>query len=228
MSGAIRERARPVQAQVQVQVGEVAAADDADVSVDIEVDRCVGCLACANVCKSGVLRLLPGAWAVEADASTCTVCRRCVSACPFGAVTVIGQPRNRRRLIIDRVRSGLRSTCPREWTVAQGHPVFRAGPGCESVVPDLAVVRSPGARVAASGLTGPGLNWLTVDEAAVPLVVDVPTSSFTHEDLQSRRELFWRCGVTAYWTVDQRSGEVTVQWSVPNGWFVPWARFGFA
>lgn len=187
------------------------------VRVSVETDRCVGCLACATVCKPDALRLLPGTWAVEADPERCTACRRCESACPFGAIEVTGEPRNRRRIVVDALRSALASSCPTGWQVPGTPPAFRLSPGHEPVVPDAAVVRLPQR----------GAEWVGTDEPRVPLVVDVVAGTAKAADLAARRELYWQCGVATYWTVDQRSGEVTVQWSVRPGWFDPWARFAF-
>jgi ferredoxin len=59
------------------------------IQVKVIVDRCVGCLACADACRPGALRLMPGTWAVGADAGRCNGCRLCVRACPFGLIAIL-------------------------------------------------------------------------------------------------------------------------------------------
>ena len=188
-----------------------------DITVQIGSDRCVGCLECASVCRPEALRLIPGAWAVEADVERCTACRRCVPACPFGAIEVTGEPRNRHRIVLDSVRSALASTCPGGWTVTTSPPAFRSAVQAEPAVPDLAVVRVP----------RPGVEWLSRDDALVPLAVEVVSSSSRAADLGPKRDLYWQCGVPTYWTVEQRTGQVTVQWSRTTAWFDRWAAFAY-
>lgn len=190
---------------------------DVGIAVGIAVDRCVGCLECATVCRPDALRMIPGAWAVEVDLERCTACRRCVPACPFGAIDVTGEPRNRHRQVLDRVLAALTSTCPGNWSVTTTPPGFRSVVHREPVVPDLAVVRRP----------QPGVEWLARDEPLVPLVVEVVSSGSREADLGARRDLYWQCGVTTYWTVDQRSGLVAVQWARSRSWFDRWAGFAF-
>jgi ferredoxin len=187
------------------------------ISVNIEVDRCVGCLECAEVCRPDALHLIPGAWAVEVDLDRCTACRRCVSACPFGAIGVSGEPRNRHQLVVDALGAALASTCPSGWVVTTTPPTFRAAVESELAAPDLAVVRS----------TRLGLEWLGREEVLVPLVVEVVSASTRQVALGPKRHLYWQCGVTSYWTVDQQTGQVAVQWSRLSGWFDRWAGFAF-
>lgn len=188
-----------------------------DTRVSVDPARCVGCLACATVCRSDVLRRRPDVWVVTADAERCTGCRRCVNACPLDAITVNGPTRNRRQLVVDALRSSLASTCPRGWTVVSGTPRFQAGPGAEVLIPDLAVLRTP----------GPGTEWLGPDDVRVPLVVDVLSSAARPETINARHQVYWRAGVPTCWTVDQRTGYVTVQWSARPDWYDRWAGYAF-
>jgi ferredoxin len=188
------------------------------IGVRIGVDRCVGCLECAAVCRPAALRPMPGAWAAEVDVSLCTGCRRCVPACPFGAITVTGEPRSRHQMVVDAVRAALASTCPKGWQVTTSAPAFRCGPDGETAVPDVAVVRS---RL-------PGVEWLGSEEPPVPLAVEVVSAGTRQAALGRNRDLYWQCGVPSYWTVDQRDGLVEVHWSRAAGWYDRWAGFAFA
>ena len=192
-------------------------AERVPVDVRIGADRCVGCLACADVCKAGALHLIPGVWAVEADVARCTACRRCEAACPFHAVAVTGTPRNKHHLVLDTLQGALASTCPPDWTVSTRPPGFRSPTEPDGVVPDLAVVRT--AR------RGPA--WLGEGDGAVSLVVEVTSPTSRDADAGPRRDTYWQCGVPAYWTVDQRTGAVEVQWSTGPAWFDRWAGFAF-
>ena len=188
------------------------------VRVDVGSDRCVGCLECARVCRPAALRLIPGAWAVEADPRLCTACRRCEPACPFGAISVTGEPRTRHQQVLDGVRAALASTCPRGWHVTATPPDFRTGPDPTGpAVPDLAVLRAE----------LPGVEWLGRDDPAVPLVVEVVSPTTRVRDLGAKRDLYWQWGVTTYWTVDQRTGQVAVQWARSRSWFDRWAGYAF-
>lgn len=187
------------------------------VEVSVAVDHCVGCLACADICQSKALRLLPDVWAVTADTSRCTGCRRCMSACPFGAINVSGGTRTRHQVVMDNLCTALGSTCPAQWRVSAPGPAFWTALSQPTVVPDLAIVQ-------AGGLAGP---WQAPDHLTVPLVVEVVAPSTRDEDLGRKRELYWQRDVGTYWTVDQRTGRVTVQWSLRPAWFDRWAAFSF-
>lgn len=202
--------------------GRVSGADrrsgtDGRVDVDIAVDRCVGCLECATVCRPDALRLIPGAWAVEVDLYRCTACRRCVPVCPLSAIDVRGEPRNRHQQVLDSLLAALTSTCPRDWAVTASPPGLRSVVDARPAVPDLAVVRAP----------GPGVEWLGTGEPAVPLVIEVVSPTTREADLGPKRDLYWQCGITTYWTVDQRTGRVAVQWARARSWFDRWAGFAF-
>lgn len=187
-------------------------------TVEVAVDRCVGCLSCGAVCTAGALTRLPGAWAVQPHPEHCTGCRRCEQACPFGALHVQGAPRTRHRVILDELAAVLAASCPTGWGVTTAPPGFRAGPGLPSAVPDLAVVRA----------TPPGpVAWLASPEPQVGLVVEVVSRQSRRADLGPRRDAYWRCGVPTFWTVDRRTGSVAVEWSTRPGWFDRWAAFTF-
>jgi ferredoxin len=188
------------------------------VSISVDAARCAGCLACAAVCRFDALQRLAGVWAVEADTDRCTYCHRCVDACPLGAIQVTGPPRTRKQIILGRMEASLRSTCPRGWSVGSGAPRFQLTSDSEVLVPDLAVVHT----------SEPRLQWLGRDEPRVALVVDLMPSTPRPEILQARREAYRRAGVPTYWTVDQRAGQVLVQWSSRPDWFDLWSRFHFA
>ena len=194
----------------QMQVGSL--------EVTIAADHCVGCLACADVCQPDALHLLPNAWAVSYDASRCIGCRRCEAACPFGAIHVSGRTRTRHQVVVDNLRTALISTCPAGWRVSTTGPAFWTALGQPTVVPDLAVVRDESAAAA----------WLPGDHTMVALVVEVVAPSTRDMDLGRKRDLYWQRDVATYWTIDQRTGQVTVQWSLRPTWFDRWAAFSFA
>jgi ferredoxin len=185
--------------------------------VAVAADHCVGCLACADVCQPDALRLLPGAWAVDVDVARCTGCRRCETACPFGVITVSGATRTRHQVVVDSLASALQSTCPAGWRISTTGPAFWTALGQPTVVPDLAVVGDDTAA-------GP---WPR-QERTVALVVEVVAPSTREMDLGRKRDLYWQREVASYWTVDQRTGQVTVQWSLRPAWFDRWAAFTFA
>jgi len=212
------------QAQRRRQPGDRAArgrqaqpAEPGGPTVSIAADHCVGCLACADVCQPDALRQVPDAWAVTADVSRCTGCRRCVSACPFGVITVTGGTRNRHQIVVDNLQAALLSTCPTSWRVSTTGPSFWTALGQPTVVPDLAVVHDTGAEAA----------WPGQDRGRVALVIEVVAPSTREMDLGRKRDLYWQRDVAAYWTVDQRTGKVTVQWSLNPAWFDRWAAFTF-
>jgi ferredoxin len=185
--------------------------------VTIAADHCVGCLACADVCQPDALHLLPNAWAVAYDASRCIGCRRCEAACPFGAIHVSGGTRTRHQVVVDNLRTALASTCPAGWRVSTTGPAFWTALGQPTVVPDLAVVRDESAAEA----------WSPDDHTIVTLVVEVVAPSTRDMDLGHKRDLYWQRDVATYWTIDQRTGQVTVQWSLRPNWFDRWAAFSF-
>jgi len=56
--------------------------------VHYDVDRCLRCLACLEVCDAGALFLTDAG--VETDSNLCTVCGDCVVACPAHARRMVG------------------------------------------------------------------------------------------------------------------------------------------
>jgi ferredoxin len=194
--------------------------------VSIAADHCVGCLACADVCRPDALALLPDVWAVGVDIGRCTGCRRCEKACPFGVLQVTGATRNRHQVVVDNLRDALASDCPAGWRVSTTGPAFWTALGRPTVVPDLAVVHDDrAAEGAAAGAAVPGPPH---DGTAVALVVEVVAPSTRDLGPGRRRDLYWQRDVPTYWTVDQRTGRVTVQWALRPAWFDRWAAFSFA
>lgn len=209
-STAARATRTPPEQTQRMQVGAL--------RVSIATDHCVGCLACADVCQPDALQLLPDAWAVGVDLGRCTGCRRCENACPFGGIQVTGRARNRHQIVVDNLRNALAASCPAGWRVNTNGPAFWTALGQPTVVPDLAVVRDDGAAV----------PWPPHDRATVALVVEVVAPSTRDLDLGRKRDLYWQRDVSTYWTVDQRTGRVTVQWALRPAWFDRWAAFSFA
>jgi ferredoxin len=187
------------------------------INVSVAVDRCTGCQQCIAACTGGAVELMPDAWAVELHTARCTGCRKCVPACPFRAITVTGPVRNRHRVVLDGVHEALTRSCPPGWRAATAEPVLRPGPDAPPVSPDVAVVRVPQR----------GVEWLPITGSPIGLVVEVVSPSSRARDLGSKRDLYWRCGVPAYWTVDQVTGRVAVQWSHRPAWFDPFATAVF-
>ena len=179
------------------------------IGVTVAVDRCTGCQQCIAACTGGAVELMPDAWAIQIRAERCTGCRKCVPACPFRAITVTGPVRNRHRVVLDGVHEALTRSCPPGWRVASAEPVVRPEPQAAPVAPDVALLRIPHR----------GVEWLPVQEPPIGLVVEVVSPSSRARDLGSKRDLYWRCGVPVYWTVDQVTGRVAVQWSHRPAWF---------
>jgi ferredoxin len=176
-------------------------------------DHCVGCSACVEVCQPGALQLMSGVWAVAADPDLCNGCRRCVPACPFGLVTVSGMTRTRHQLVLDNLATALASSCPPGWRVYTGDPSAVSTLAATRVVPDLAVsCEEPQAG-----------TWPGHTPGTVVLVVEIISPSTRSADLGHKREVYRAHGVPAYWTLDQRDGQVTVHWSGHPTWFDRWA-----
>jgi NAD-dependent dihydropyrimidine dehydrogenase PreA subunit len=184
--------------------------------VRVAVDRCGGCCECLRVCTAGALDLMPDVSAVLPDPARCTGCRRCVEACPARAIRVSGPVRGRHRVVLDAVHDALARACPPGWRVVAAEPVLPPDPAAAGA-PDVAVLRLPLA----------GTEWLPAGPP-VELVVEVVSPGSRARDLGSRREHYHRLGVPSYWTVEQDSGLVAVQWCHPGRWFDPWAHTLFA
>lgn len=56
--------------------------------IKIDLEKCIGCGICVDVCPSGVYELKNGK-SVAVNVDACLVCRACEIQCPNGAITVI-------------------------------------------------------------------------------------------------------------------------------------------
>jgi NAD-dependent dihydropyrimidine dehydrogenase PreA subunit len=187
------------------------------IRVSVAVDRCTGCQQCVAACAGGAVELMPDAWAVQMHVERCTGCRKCICACPFRAITVSGPMRNRHRVVLDCVHEALARSCPPGWRAAAAEPVLHAEPAVAAVAPDVTLLRVPQR----------GVEWLPIPGPPIGLVVEVMSPSSRARDLGPKRELYWRSGVPTYWTVDQLTGRVAVQWSRRPAWFDPFASVVF-
>ena len=175
--------------------------------VHIAVDRCVGCQECLTRCPSGAITLMPDAWAVTADDALCRGCRRCERACPIRVVTVSGRPRTRRQVVTDRLLAALRQGCPADFVVTGELPLSTSERGQSHVMrPTLAVVSAQAWKREA------------VRPKDVLLAVAVTGPRTRVLDLGTTRELYRKCGVGAYWTVEQDTGKPRVHWSKGAPW----------
>lgn len=61
----------------------------------VDMDKCVGCGRCINVCPGGVLRMVGGAPAIdefkEFGWNGCWKCQHCLAVCTVGAISVLGK-----------------------------------------------------------------------------------------------------------------------------------------
>ena len=115
-------------------------------SVWVDVERCTGCAACADVCQDGAISVIDGT--AEVNEATCTGCLDCADACPEGAI----QP----------VVEG-------ELVAADSRPapaVREAQPLVRRAAPVIAVAGASVLAHLARGLVELIGDWLTTDKAA--------------------------------------------------------------
>lgn len=51
-------------------------------------DRCIHCLACSGVCRSGAITVNRDTMTMELNKDKCIACELCTGACPFNAVAI--------------------------------------------------------------------------------------------------------------------------------------------
>jgi len=54
--------------------------------VTVDIDKCVGCGECEDVCSFGAISIVDDKAVIDQD--TCTLCGACAEACPEGAIEV--------------------------------------------------------------------------------------------------------------------------------------------
>lgn len=57
-----------------------------DITIEIDLDKCVGSAECVDVCPVEVFELVDGK-ATAPNVEECTECCLCVDSCPAGAIT---------------------------------------------------------------------------------------------------------------------------------------------
>jgi ferredoxin len=178
--------------------------------VRLALDRCTGCQECVRACKLDAIGLVPdGSWTVQVNRTKCSGCRRCVQACPFRAITVDGPVRTRHQIALDHLHDALTPADVPGCQVAVGEPLPSTHLTDVCPTPDLAVLRA----------LRDDTPWVPFRPPAVDLVVEVVAPSARAQDLGPKQEVYRHLGVGAYWTVDQRTGRVTVHWSDQASWF---------
>ena len=57
--------------------------------VEVDLDRCSGCGACARACAAALLEVVDGHAQITAALPLCIACGDCVAICPDEAITVV-------------------------------------------------------------------------------------------------------------------------------------------
>ncbi len=187
--------------------------------VTIATDHCVGCAACAEVCRPRALRLMPGAWAATVDSTRCTACRRCATVCPFDAIAVSGTPRTGRQSILDKLAAALASNAPPDWWV---HTADHNPGSPTAVIPDLAIVHDEQRK-----RTSVPAGSSDRRSRTATLVAEIVSATPRDSDLRRNHELHRSHGVAAFWTLNPRDGKVTVHWSDIPAWYDRFADTSF-
>jgi len=95
-------------------------------TICVDVDRCTGCGACAEVCPTGAICLVDGESGryAEVNQSECCGCEACVDACPEGAIMTKVEPAIAGELVQEEAK--LVPLEPQHRAVSLGQPVPKA------------------------------------------------------------------------------------------------------
>jgi len=59
------------------------------VTIEIDVDKCVGCASCVGACPVGIYAMEDGKVKIVKDMDECAGCHACESVCPKGAIKIM-------------------------------------------------------------------------------------------------------------------------------------------
>ncbi|MEW9124689.1 MAG: 4Fe-4S dicluster domain-containing protein [Thermotaleaceae bacterium] len=110
-----------------------------EVSVPIQCRQCEDA-PCANVCPNGALFIKEGV--VQVDEKACIGCKTCVMACPFGAIQIVEEYRNGKKIFQNfKQVIGNRLFFKEKMTVSKCDLCADSenGPACEKVCPTQAL-----------------------------------------------------------------------------------------